>query len=472
MTHRLLIIEDDPALSEMLAMHFEDLDFAVTRAERGQIGLEQLRRGRFDLLLLDQQLPDGLGSELIGPLLELDPQLPILMMTGKHDLELAIDAMQQGAADFVHKPVKTEELTQTVQRLLRERAALTETDDRLTAGSPLDEAPRDLIGRSDAMLSVSKAIARSARTRATVLITGESGTGKEVVARLIHQHSGRDGPFVAVNCAAIVDTLLESDLFGHEKGAFTGAQTRKQGRFEQAAGGTLFLDENGELAPALQAKLLRVLQERVFERVGGHESVHTDARILAATHRDLLVDAAAGRFREDLVYRLQVIQIRMPALRERREDIPLLVTGLLARIAARLERPLPKITPEALARLTAYDWPGNVRELENRLSQALLQTRHALITSETLELSGDGASSGRQDALGLTSIGGLDDQAGGLDSGQAAVRRSLDEVAAGHIQRVLDHTQGHKGQACAILGISRPALDRKIAKYQLRVMKR
>jgi two-component system response regulator AtoC len=438
MTPRLLILEDDRALGEMLAMYFEDLDFAVTRAERAQAGLDQLHQGRFDLVLLDRQLPDGLGSELIGPLLESDPQLPILMMTGKHDLELAIAAIQRGAADFVHKPINTDELTRAVQRLLRERAALSQISDSLPAGAPVDEAPRDLIGRSDAMLSVSKAIARSARTQATVLISGESGTGKEVVARLIHQHSGRTGAFIAVNCAAIVDTLLESDLFGHEKGAFTGAQARKQGRFEQAAGGTLFLDEIGELAPALQAKLLRVLQEQVFERVGGHESIHTDARIIAATNRDLLAEAAAGRFREDLVYRLQVIQIRMPPLRERREDIPLLVKGLLARIAARLERPIPTVTPAALARLSEHDWPGNVRELENRLSQALLQTHHALITPEMLELGGGHA--GQQGSIGGDAEAASGTRASGSAGDQASVLRSLDEFAAAHIQQVLDHT--------------------------------
>jgi DNA-binding NtrC family response regulator len=456
MTRRLLIIEDDAALSEMLALHFEDLDFAVTRAARAAAGLEQARAGRFDLILLDQQLPDGLGSEQIGPLLATDPQLPILMMTGKHDLELAIEAIQNGAADFVHKPIDTRDLTATVERLLRERAAVGEVG-ATTQAAPTEEPARDLIGRSGAMLAVSKAIAQSARSQATVLISGESGTGKEVVARLLHQHSGRAGPFVAVNCAAIVDTLLESELFGHEKGAFTGAHARTQGRFEQAAGGTLFLDEIGELAPALQAKLLRVLQERVFERVGGGEPIGTDARIVAATNRDLLAEAAAGRFRQDLVYRLRVFEIRMPPLRERREDIPLLATGLLARIAVRLGRPCPSLTAAALQRLGEHDWPGNVRELENALSQALLQARHGVITPEMLPLGGSTPVAG----------GGAGDA-----SAPSADLRSLDEVSAAHIQRVLDHTDGHKGHACEILDISRPALDRKIEKYQLRVPKR
>lgn len=474
MTRQLLIIEDDAALSEMLEMHFEDLGFTVTRAHRVQAGLEQLRSRPFDLVLLDQQLPDGLGSELIGPLLELDPVLPILMMTGKHDLELAIEAIQNGAADFVHKPIKIDDLQQAVERLLREREAI--SDDSSTQPSTVaeDEPTRDLIGRSDAMLTVSKAIALSARSNATVLISGESGTGKEVVARLIHQHSGRRGPFVAINCAAIVDTLLESELFGHEKGAFTGAHARKQGRFELASDGTLFLDEIGELAPTLQAKLLRALQERVIERVGGSETIPTDARVVAATNRDLLAEAAAGRFREDLVYRLNVIQIRMPPLRERLDDLPLLTSALLARIAERLERPRPRITEAALKHLSTYDWPGNVRELENLLTQALLQARHATITPELLVFgSGDHSADGSTSLnAGQGAVGGGMSRAANLAAtAEKATLRSLDEVAAEHIQRVLEHTEGHKGRTCEILGISRPALDRKIEKYGLRIAK-
>jgi DNA-binding NtrC family response regulator len=322
---------------------------------------------------------------------------------------------------------------------------------------------RGLIGRSDAMLAVSKSIALSARSSATVLITGESGTGKEVVARLIHQHSGRSGPFVAVNCAAIVDTLLESELFGHEKGAFTGAQARKIGKFEQASDGTLFLDEIGELAPLLQAKLLRALQERVFERVGGNETIATNARVLAATNRDLLAEAAAGRFREDLVYRLKVIQVHMPPLRERRDDIPLLVEGLLARIAARLGQARPRIAEAALTWLCRHDWPGNVRELENRLTRATVQARNGLITADLLDLDAQ---------IGTPiSSGAIGDAVSGTPT-EAMVLRSLDAVEAEHIQRVLDHTGGHKGRTCEILGISRPALDRKIEKYALRMPQR
>jgi two-component system response regulator AtoC len=452
MTSRLLIIEDDEALSEMLALHFEDAGIQVERADRVTSGLRVAQAQIPDLVLLDQQLPDGEGRDLIARLLALDPDLPVLMMTGTHDLELAIDAIQQGAADFVHKPVDLQDLDSRIGRLLEQRRAARQTD--VPADNPAAPPERALIGRSEAMLAVSKAIALSARSDATALISGESGTGKEVVARLIHQHSGRGGPFVAVNCAAIVDSLLESELFGHEKGAFTGAHARKQGRFEQAEDGTLFLDEIGELALPLQAKLLRALQERVFERVGGSEAIGTNARIIAATNRDLLAEAGTGRFREDLAYRLKVIEIRVPPLRERLDDIPLLAAGLLSRIGKRLGRLGPRVSDAALRRLEAHDWPGNVRELENALTQATLQARHGLITPELLPLSGDRGTAE-------------------LSCENAPLPlKSLAEVEAEHIQRVLNHVRGHKGQTCDILGISRPALDRKIAKYALEVPSR
>jgi DNA-binding NtrC family response regulator len=459
MVQHLLIIEDDPALGQMLAMHFEDAGFAVEVARTCRSGLERMQAAPVDLVLLDQQLPDGRGSDLIAPLLKADPDLPLVMMTGQHDLELAIEAIQRGAADFVHKPIKVAELQQTVERLLRRRKAAKQAPVQPQAEPG---TARDLIGRSDAMLMVSKAIALSARSSATVLVSGESGTGKEVVGRLIHQHGGRTGPFVAVNCAAIVETLLESELFGHEKGAFTGAQARKLGSFEQASGGTLFLDEIGELAPTLQAKLLRALQERVIQRVGGSETIATDARVVAATNRDLMAEAAAGRFREDLAYRLMVIRIRMPPLRERREDIPLLVEGLLARIAERLGQARPRIAEAAMARLSRHDWPGNVRELENRLTQAMVRARTGPITADLLELDAEAEAE-----LTTAPAGG----AGGVPGTppESLVLRTLAAVEAEHVQRVLDHTGGHKGKTCDILGISRPALDRKIEKYALRM---
>jgi DNA-binding NtrC family response regulator len=458
MPNKLLILEDDRALNQMLALHFEDEGFEVHGAGSCAEALEMLTVGSYDLALLDQQLPDGKGIDLLEPLLSGDPDLPVVMMTGQHDLELAIEAIKRGAADFVHKPVQTEQLTETVSRLLKNRRLSREVEARRGHDDGTGEV-RNLIGRSASMLAVSKEIALSARSAATVLISGESGTGKEVVARLIHQHSGRSGPFVAVNCAAIVDTLLESELFGHEKGAFTGAHSRKPGKFELAQDGTLFLDEVGELAAPLQAKLLRALQERVFERVGGTQPIATSARVVAATNRDLSAEAAAGRFREDLVYRLDVMHIRMPPLRERKEDVPLLADALLQRIAERVAKPLPTLTPEALALLRAHDWPGNVRELENLLTQAAVRARTPVITPDLLEIDSGASERGAP---------------GGGEKGiaEARILRTLDQVESEHIQLVLDYTGGHKGRTCDILAISRPALDRKILKYRLVLPKR
>jgi DNA-binding NtrC family response regulator len=447
MTPRLLIVEDDAALNQMLALHFEDEGLAVDGVGTCAEARERVAAGAFDLILLDQQLPDGTGLALLPDLLTCLPAVAVVMMTGRHDLELAIEAISLGAADFLHKPVTSAELQGVVERLLAQGRLARGLEPEIEDSAP--ELGRILIGRSAAMLAVSKEIALSARSGANVLVTGESGTGKEVVARLLHQHSGRLGPFVAVNCAAIVDTLLESELFGHEKGAFTGAQGRKLGKLEQAQDGTLFLDEVGELAQGLQAKLLRALQERVFERVGGTETIATNARVVAATHRDLLADARAGRFREDLLYRLDVLRIRVPALRERKDDIPLLTAALLRRIAESLECPVPHLAPGCLSRLEAHDWPGNVRELENVLTQAALHAHAGVITQDLLTFGKQGASVPKADR--------------GPDL------RTLSQVEAEHVQGVLDHTGGHKGRACEILGISRPALDRKIERHGLRV---
>ncbi len=450
MAQRLLIIEDDASLNQMLAMHFEDQGFEVTGVNYCADGLTAVRQHKFDLTLLDQQLPDGLGIDLLPLLLAQQPRLPIIMMTGQHDLELAIQAIKTGAADFIHKPVKSQTLQDTVDKVLRQRSH--QPPDDTGPSQPL----RDLIGRSDAMLKVSKEIALSAANQATVLITGESGTGKEIVARLIHQHSGREGAFIAINCAAIVDSLLESELFGHEKGAFTGADKKKAGKFELAQNGTLFLDEIGELANNLQAKLLRALQEKDIERVGGSHSISVNTRIIAATHRDLFQRAQEGAFREDLAYRLGVVNIHLPALRERIEDIPLLAQSLLDRIATGNKQQQRPLGQDVFDKLTGYAWPGNVRELENVLTQALIMARDGAITPEHIQFRDDGSLTGSM----------IKDH--GLPA-EELILRTLEEVEAEHVQRVLTHTGGHKSKSCEILGISRPALDRKILKYVLKL---
>lgn len=451
MATRLLIIEDDHSLNQMLQLHFEEQGFVVEGATRCDEGIERIRGSAYDLLLLDQKLPDGQGIDLLRRIGEESLNQCVIMMTGQHDLELAIEAIKLGAADFIHKPVKIGELQHVVERVLENQRLAREVKalqpDKLEPASH-----QELIGRGEAMLQVSKEIALSAGSNATVLITGESGTGKEVVARLIHNHSGVPGPFVAINCAAIVDSLLESELFGHEKGAFTGASERKQGKFELAQDGTLFLDEIGELAPSLQAKLLRVLQEQTFERVGGSQQIRTNARIITATHRNLFAETAEGRFREDLAYRLKVVSIQLPPLRDRREDIPLLAEALVARIARKIHKPVARLTDATLGALRDYDWPGNVRELENLLTQALVHARTDVLTPDLLLFPArDDSPPGSRSAA----------------NSEAPWERTLDQVEAEHIQRVLEHTGGHKGRSCEILGISRPALDRKIKKYDL-----
>jgi DNA-binding NtrC family response regulator len=446
-THRLLIVEDDSALNQMVAMHFEDQGLEAESVLTCADAIAAVKRHAPDVALMDMQLPDGTGLELLETLQTIQPGLPVVIMTGQHDLELAIEAIKAGAVDYLHKPVKTEALQETVFKALK-----------LTTAAPPPATPdadvvrKELIGRSAAMLEVSKAIALSAETAANVLITGESGTGKEIVARLIHQYSNRRGPFVAVNCAAIVATLLESELFGHEKGAFTGADARRIGHFEAARDGTLFLDEVGELALPLQAKLLRVLQERCVQRVGGTDAIETNARVITATNRDLEREVAEGRFREDLLYRLNVVTIHIPALRDRAEDIPMLAEALIRKIAGQIEKPALPLSSEALQRLGDHSWPGNVRQLENVLTRTLVRARGTEITADLLELPASVPGSGKKVA----------------PPGEPDLR-TLDEVEAAHIQGVLLHTRGHKGRTCEILGISRPALDRKIEKYRLKV---
>jgi len=371
---------------------------------------------------------------------------PVIMVTGITDNRLVIEAMKAGAYDFIRKPMDELELDTTLanalknHRLTRKVQAIDATEDPVT----LDQ----IVGRSPSITRLLKTIGQVAASDATVLVTGESGTGKEVVARAIHHHSEREGPFLAVNCSAIVENLLESELFGHERGAFTGADRRKPGKFELAADGTLFLDEVGELPLDLQAKLLRVLQEGTFERVGGTETLRTRARIVAATNRNLPARVREGAFREDLFYRLNVVNIELPPLRERKEDLPLLIEHLLQRINHRLHTRIQSLSEGAWKRLVEYDWPGNVRELENVLTRAAVLCRNHTITPDLLGLP-QGPSSSEPAAI-------ADD---------TTALPSLEELEREHVWKVLKHTRWHKGKACRILGISRPALERRIRKY-------
>lgn len=401
-----------------------------------------IEQNTYDALLLDQQLPDGPGLDFLPDVKQAYPDLPAIMITGVNDTVLPIKAIKAGAYDFIRKPMDRIELSTTLNNALNacrlaRRAAVIEVAEDVDLGR--------IVGQSRGMLDVCKAVGRVAPTGATVLLTGESGTGKEMVARAIHHYSGRSGPFIAVNCSAIVDTLLESELFGHEKGAFTGADRVKPGKFELAADGTLFLDEIGEMSPTLQAKLLRVLQERTYERVGGTSSLTANARIVAATNRDIAAEVRNKHFREDLYYRLNVISIHLPPLRERHDDLRPLVDHFLVKLAGSLHKSITRVSDEAWQAIQTYPWPGNVRELENVLTRAMVLARSDTLTADLLALGGPPATPATATVNSTELL-------------------SLEELELRHVRAVMAHTSGHKGQACTILGISRPALERKLAK--------
>ena len=372
MRARILLIEDDPSTGPALGKVLRAEGFAVDLEIRGDAGLARAGHDPYDLVLTDLKMPGLNGLELIARLRALQPRLPIILMTAHGTTETAIEATKLGACEYLTKPFEVDELLDRVESAVAHSRLKSESV--TSGGSTSGGSP--LVGHSRAMQGVYKEIGRVAATPVTVLIRGATGTGKELVARAIHQHSDRASrPFVAVNCAAIPQTLIESELFGHERGAFTGATQRRLGRFEQASGGTLFLDEIGDLPAETQAKLLRVLQERTVQRVGGHEPVPVDVRVLAATHCDLEIAIRESEFREDLYYRLSVVTLHLPPLRERVEDIPELAQHFIRRHATELRSADPSIHPEALACLREQPWPGNVRELENVIRRALLLAR-------------------------------------------------------------------------------------------------
>ncbi len=440
-----LIIDDEAAVRRVVRLALERDGHAVVEAVDGAQGVERFAAARPDVVLCDVVMPGLGGFDVLARLRAADPTVPVVVVTGEGSTEHAIRAMACGACDYLLKPLDLPRAVRTVRRILASAGPPAPADAAATPAATL-------LGKSDAMYEVSKLIGRVAGQPTTVLILGESGTGKELVARSIHAHGGRRaGPFVALNCAAIPESLLESELFGHERGAFTGADRQRLGKFELAEGGTLFLDEVGDLAPATQAKLLRVLQEQEFTRLGGSETVRADARILAATHRDLRAEAAAGRFREDLYYRLGVVSVRLPPLRDRREDIPLLVTHFLRRSARELALGVTGVHPDALARLCAQDWPGNVRELANALRQAVLECPGATILPDQFPPVVARPAAGLFDAdavrahVGRAIAGGE----GGLlhpllDAFEAAVVAAALDVCAGNVSLAARHLGVHR----------------------------
>jgi DNA-binding NtrC family response regulator len=465
----LLIIDDDAVLvPQQVREAFPASSYRVTVADSGQQGVEHVRRTAPDVVLLDLHLPDRPGLDVYRSIRAIDARIPVIFITTAKTAEAAIEAVKHGAFDYLHKPLDVEQLRRVVTDALD--VARMRVPVQLAEASAPDGVGA-MLGASPKMLEIYKAIGRVAAQDVTVLITGESGTGKELVARAIYQHSARaKAPFLALNCAAIPENLLESELFGHERGAFTGADRRRIGKFEQYNGGTVLLDEIGDMPLTLQAKILRLLQDQTFERLGGNETIRTDVRLIASTHRDLRVRAAEDKFRPDLYYRLGVFTIHLPPLRERVDDLPILVQHYLRRFSSELGREVREIAPDALARLRAYAWPGNIRELQSVLRQALLRASGGVLLSAFLpELSG---------AFGPARNTAVPEQSFDLER---FIRQRLspttnDLAAETHreVDRILmtlalEYTNGNHREASRILGISRQTMRMRLRSLGLHV---
>jgi two-component system nitrogen regulation response regulator GlnG len=466
----LLVVDDEPAILLAFRRAFTAGAVELLTAATAADGLALAEKHHPDAVILDIQLPDLTGLEALRRLRALDPRCPVIFITGKSTTDTAIEAMKLGAYEYLLKPLELAQLRQVVERalaisrLMRVPAVVAEAD-------PVDDRADALLGRCPVMQEVYKAIGRVADTDVTVLITGESGTGKELVARVLYGHSRRaSGPFLAINCAALPEQLVESELFGHEKGAFTGAERRRIGKFEQCSGGTVFLDEVGDLAPLAQSKLLRLLQERTFERVGGNETLHADVRILAATNRDLEAAVADGLFRQDLYYRLSGYTIHLPPLRERGDDLTLLIRHYVRRFSRELGKGVTSLSAEALACLQSYAWPGNIRELQSALKQALLQATGSILVPEFLPpILGQPAPS-----AGPTPDGADQVFTAFIDDRLEAGTTRLYHEAVRHMERqllshVLRHTGGNQLRAAKLLGITRGSLRTKLRDLGLRI---
>jgi len=444
---KILLVDDEVGHRTMLRAHLARAGYAVTEADDGDVAVHLAEQHPFDLVLLDLKMKRMGGMEALQLLQQSHPVLPVIIITAFSSVESAVEAMKKGARDYVTKPVNIAELKLTLERALhyeqlqQENASLRQRlDERFDFGR--------IIGRSAAMQRVFETLAMVAPTDATVLITGESGTGKELIANAVHQNSPRKvGPFVKVNCAALHENLLESELFGHEKGAFTGAEKQRKGRFELAHKGTLFLDEIGDLSLTTQAKILRVLQEGEFERLGGTETIRVDVRLLTATHKPLAQMVEAGSFRQDLYFRLNVVPIELPPLRERSEDIPLLARHFLEQYREKNRKNIRGIEPGAMERLTGHGWPGNIRELENTIERAVILCPGETITVHELPAALRNSSG----APGAVPLPGTT---------LKAMERQL-------ILATLEETEGNRTRAAELLGITRQTLQNKLKEYDL-----
>jgi two-component system nitrogen regulation response regulator GlnG len=459
---RLLLIDDEPNVLYTLELGLAAEGLEILTARTARAGLDLIRTAAPDAVVLDIRLPDGSGLDVFDAARAIDPRLPVVVITAHGTTDTAIEAMKRGAFEYLLKPVDLHQLQEVVGRALALRRMRTVP----AVLDPADPGAADgdvIVGRGPVMQEVFKSIGRVTAQDVNVLITGESGTGKELVARAVYQHSRRaDRPFLAINCAAIPETLLESELFGHEKGAFTGAVDRRVGKFEQADGGTIFLDEIGDMPPAAQAKMLRLLQEQQFERVGSGETLTVDVRVIAATNRDLEAMAAAGTFRGDLLYRLNGFTIHLPPLRDRREDVALLAEHFLRSSNRKLGKAARGFTPDALRLVEGYGWPGNVRELQSAVRYAVVQAAGEVITPDCLPRSVRGA--GPEPATGpepQLDVVGLAQEllTRGEEGIYEAVTRAVDRAVLGVVLR---HTNGNQVSASQLLGISRTTLRAKL----------
>ncbi len=445
----ILVVDDDRAHRTMLRTLLGGWGYAVQEADDGARAIEQVHEKSYDLILMDVRMVEVSGLEALSEIKSFNPAIPIIIMTAYSSVETAVEALKKGAYDYLSKPLDFDELELAIgramdhTRLKEENRALKE---RLGVGFNIG----DIIGRSRVMVELLETVALVAPTEATVLITGESGTGKELIASAIHLNSPRrEKPFIQLNCAAITETLLESELFGHEKGAFTGADRRKEGRFRLANRGSIFLDEISEMSVAMQAKLLRVLQEQEIQRVGGEEVLRIDVRVIAATNRDLKAEIEGGRFREDLYYRLNVVTLPVPALRERREDIPLLAQHFLDSFAEKNRKQIKGFTPQAMDRLVRYDWPGNVRELMNAVERGVILCRGDYVSEMDFPLSVSDVPAPEREAVREELLADL----------------PLEEVEKVTILKTLESAGGNKSETARRLGITRRTLHKKLKKY-------
>jgi two-component system NtrC family response regulator len=451
----ILVVDDEINYLTVMEALLGEAGYEVLTAPSAPEALKTMSGADLDLLLTDMKMPKMSGIELLEKSHQLYPDLPVIIMTAFGTVEKAVEAMKKGAFDYILKPFKNEEILVTIAKALEHRRLLRQN---LMLSQELEKKYGfpNIVGDSKVMQEILALVKRVAPSRATVLVTGESGTGKELIARALHQVSTRAAKtFISVNCAALTETLLESELFGHERGAFTHAVAMRKGRFELADGGTLFLDEVAEMSPALQVKLLRVLQEMEFERVGGNRTIKVDVRVVAASNRDLKEEVEAGRFREDLFYRLNVVHLQMPPLRQRQEDIPSLAVHFIHKYVTENLRAKMRISPEALKLLVQYQWPGNVRELENVMERAVILCHDSLITPQ--DLPKDLAPAAEEAALDIDRLVPL-----GIPLPEA-----LERIEEQMIRRALEQSGNVQVRAAEMLGITKSLLQYKLKKYHL-----